>query len=327
MHHAGPTDEPRRSVVRGLAVAALLLGALHGEALASPSSEVEVDRGFELAKQAFAEGLAHLDAGRPEAAAAAFTRSLEHRRGLPALFNLALALERIGRVKDAAVALRQFLEESAEQGSREGVARASELLRQLEAALGRVTLEVSGPAGEVWADGRVIGQGPGVFGLVLDPGPHHLGARGLDGADAEARVVLDPGAALEVKLALVAAPPPASLRLAAAASGRPAEISLDGSPVGLGRYEALVAAGKYLVEVRAEGHLPQARALLAAPGDVAELEVALEPEPSSVLTSWWFWAGVLTVAGAAGVAAAVSSGRPEPRYDGGTLGLVLETGR
>ena len=85
---------------------------------------------FDAARQAFFEGVAHLEAGRWADGEAALRRSLQHLPGRPStLQNLALALLRQGRPADALAALVPVL--AAEPDSADAWAHHAEALLAL----------------------------------------------------------------------------------------------------------------------------------------------------------------------------------------------------
>jgi tetratricopeptide (TPR) repeat protein len=121
-------------------------------------------------------------------------------------FNLALALEALGRRADAAVHFERFLDKGHPLAQREMIQSAMKKLSALKEQLGRVTVTAEISGASVLADGALVGTAPLRF--YLEPGTHRLrfeeGERSL-----ERTVTL--GAGEQTLIALPRLVPPAPL--------------------------------------------------------------------------------------------------------------------
>jgi hypothetical protein len=178
---------------------------------------------FEEARRSFEQGVELLDKGEAKAAIEKFEHSLALRESLSALYNLGLAYRKADRFKDALRTFERFLDWAATENHTNGVEHAKMLADQLRGTIGRVSLVVVGGAESVRIDGAVLGDHDGTYGLVLDPGQHVFEATKSGAEPIQTKVHLDPGANLEVRLAIpsdepiatvVQAPPPVTIATA-----------------------------------------------------------------------------------------------------------------
>lgn len=168
--------------MRALAwILALLLPA--SVAAQAPSDDAMADGGVASARADFERGIAAMEAGRPEAAVAAFEASLAELPYLATAYNLAIAYEAVGRDRDAADLLDRILRgELGALGPTEA-REAREVYAAVRARVGLVTLRVEG-APEAWVrvddaeETRAVGGDEAR--IALTPGHHvvHVGAPG-----------------------------------------------------------------------------------------------------------------------------------------------------
>lgn len=122
------------------------------------------------ARAYFEAGVTAADEGRWQDAVRAFSTAYENVEQPLILFNLGGALARTGRLVEAASAYRRFI---ADGGNAELARPARDALRELEARIPRVDVEVEGlsPGDRVQLDGRALEDRQDV---EIDPGEHRL---------------------------------------------------------------------------------------------------------------------------------------------------------
>ncbi len=169
------------------------------------------------ARLLFEDGRRLASQGRWEDAAERFRRSLDLRPTHAVRYNLAAALDRLGRLVEASELARTVVREARPA---DPVRRLAEnLLRSASPRIGRLTIRVEGSArgAEVSVDGRGVPTARlGVAGPV-DPGPHVVAVRRGDREESR-RVQVGEGEAVEVAL-----PSPALPEAAAAARAQTRE--------------------------------------------------------------------------------------------------------
>ncbi len=292
----------------------------------TPAAAQEADEAEAI--RLFEEGVRLLDQRRFGEAADLLTRSRAIRETASALYNLGLAHRGMGRYRAALADFEEFRRIAAAGNPATGQAAA--IMAELRAALGQVRLVVRGGATDVQVDEEHVGSADDLYQVDVDPGAHIVRASRPGYRPAERPVQLGRGERVEVELDASSDPLPASLVVDA---GHPeAEILIDGEVAGTGRFERIVPARSYAVEVRAPGREPQRRVVDLRPGARERVGFALgeesgraSGEESGLLGSWWFWAGAALVVagGVAGVLVLTEDEPKAPEPDGGTLGLVV----
>lgn len=274
-----------------------------------------------------AEARAHFDAGREHARAERWTEALEEFRASDALlsravtqFNVASALMRLGRAREALAECDRI---TARTDVDDGLLRDVASLRAAaQASLRTLVLEVSPAEATVEIDGEERPGSGAHRELLLDPGSHVLVARAA--GHGEARLTLAPD---QSEAALTLSVLPAVLVVEATESD--AEIWLDGVPRGLGRLEETASVGTHRVHVERDGRVPFDTEVAIGPGErvVVPAELALPPPPAAVplVEDPIFWSvlgggAAIAIGVAIGVGVAVGAA-PQPY--GGTSGVVI----
>lgn len=145
------------------------------------------------------------------------------------LFNVAIALDRLGRVRASIAAIDEYLEISDPEADAADRREAMRLRVEAEARLARLVLRVDPPDARVTLDGAPL-EGEGERATPVDPGDHVIVASAPGRLEQRLELTLRPGAEVERVLALapaavettsevvpaesVAPPPPRSTSLA-----------------------------------------------------------------------------------------------------------------
>lgn len=276
----------------------------------------------DLAREHFNRGVALLDDSQFAGAVAELEKSRAIRETAPVLFNLGLACRGVGRYLDALDHFRRFLDIRDEARHHKMATLARTLVGELEAALVRVEVRVSGGATSVRVDGKQVATGDGTHQAVLDPGKHEFEADRDGYVPAHATLELKAGAQGEVALDADETPRPS--RLVVEATPAQAEIWLDGKLVGRGRYQGEISSGSRTLRVTAPGFVPAERNLRVGPGSRQQVSLALNAEPSRPITKqWWFWTGSAAVVAGAVIAAVLLQPEKQTPHQG-SLGFVTE---
>jgi len=243
-----------------------------GETVDTPATE--------QARQLFAEGLDFVESENWVEAEARFRRVLVLRASHVVAYNLASALDHLGRLVEAAELLRPIVRD-ASADPRTKVA-AERLLAELEPSIGSLTVRLSGDmqGAGLRIDDQQAELTEQVLTVSVDPGEHRVTVQ-RDGIIVASQAVRIGGdAPLQASLALDL--PPRLGPVASTPRARSVTPAI-GDP-------APPAPGS----VRAEVLEPS-----------APERPATAPAQDSLLASWWLWAAVGAVAVGAGVAVAV----------------------
>jgi hypothetical protein len=194
------------NVIRTSCAAALLAVLLTaGTASAQDASQ---------ARQLFEQGVSAAASQRWTEAIDAFTRSFAIVERASTAYNLAVALGRVDRVRDALGALEDYfrLANASDSGEAERHQQATELRTRLEGRVARLTLTVAPEDATVEIDGTAVEGSGATRELTMDPGAHVI--RVVSGDDSEeVSVTLAAGEAATRSVSLgggaVDTPPPA----------------------------------------------------------------------------------------------------------------------
>lgn len=306
-----------------LAPAALAALALWLPALASaqPSPQATSTSPVDplaSARESFQQGVAFTQQQRWGEAVEAFRRSRAAADRPRTAFNLALALQHLGRMREARQVLHECLAMPATQADAALVRDAETLLAAVRGAVATVELQVAPEESTVRADGE-LRSGTGRERLVdLDPGRHsvNVSAEGMSAQDFS--LTLAPGERVVRRVDLASRP----TTIVIAPSVTDATVSVDGDVVGRGRVEWTGPAGGHAIRVEAAGHVTARRSVSARPGQRVEVVIEVRRE-RSVWQSPALWATVGSAV-VAGAVLAVALIRVPEDPDTGTTGQLFE---
>ena len=319
---ADPNELLRRVVV-GSALAAATVLSLAGEARAQTADATPTPPALDAAREEFQRGVALSQTQRWSEAVEAFRRSRALIDRPRSAFNMALALQHLGRMREARQALHQCLA-MPETGADAGLQHDAEaLLAAVRAAVGTLYLAVAPPVAEARVDGeRQLGDG-GTRTLDIDPGRHvvSLAAEGLSTQEFILQVA--PGERVVRRVDLATRP----ARVRVMPSVGDATVSLDDDVVGRGRsVEWTGPPGTHRLRVEAPGYVPQRRPISVGPGESAQVLIELERE-RTLTRNPWFWTGLGVGVAAAVTVVALLVVSTTDAPDGGTTSQVFQAGR
>jgi hypothetical protein len=283
----------------------------------------------EQARALFEAGVALSEEERWAEALDAFRRSRALVERPSTVFNIATALQRLGRSGDAIVAVDAFLAlaDPIRDGAQVDQARA--LRVALRESLGRVTVRLRPGTAALSVDARPIAADDAesdVRQLLLDPGEHVLEVSAPGFATRTLTIAVSPGVETEQELALDRiAVTPAALTIRASRSD--ARILVDEEEVGVGNADVEVTTGRHLVRVEALEHRPYQQIVVLAPAERLEIVAPLERVSGGSIVeepAFWIVTACIVLAGVGagvGIGVATSGGSPAPY--GGTSGVAI----
>ena len=281
------------------------------------------------ARSLFEVGVRYVEQERWGEALEYFRRSREMMERPSTVFNMAVALLRLGRPTEGVRALDDYLrmaEGAGEEGRR---AEARRLLEPALASIARIQLQISPSDADVRIDDQVIAGEGAEREIPLDPGEHvvTLSAAGFE-TMRQRWSVLD-GERSSRQLTLVALPPrPERGRLSVTTSVTGASIVVDGEVIATDSWIGEVPSGRHQIEVRADGHHAFRRVVEVLDGEALQVHASLQALPNAPVSIWeepLFWVVTGSVALAAvgtGLAFAYGGGTEAPY--GGSTGVVLQ---
>lgn len=203
-----------------------------------------------------------------------FTRAHEVSSDPRLLWNMAACEKSLKRYAVAYSLVTRYLKEGSSMVPAEAVANAKETLKALRASYSLLTLKNVPPEALVFVDGasvRPTSEDP----VVLDVGAHKVKvtADGFVPFEADVTALGTTDVSLEVVLRQLA---PSLTRLAINASEEEANVSVDGTFVGQGRWEGALAPGPHTVKVTAAGKKPFETILNLEPERPRTIDVTLD---------------------------------------------------
>lgn len=309
---------PAPASLAALTACSLLLATPDAHAQTGEASPASV--AITSARVEFERGVALAQSQRWSEAVEAFRRSRAQVDRPRSAFNMALALQRLGRMREARQALHQCLA-FGETGSDAALRRDAEsLLVAVGAAVATLYVAVAPGTAELRVDGeRQVGDGA-IRTLDVDPGRHQvsLSAEGL--ATQEFVIEPAPGERLVRRVDLATRP----VRLRVSSSLADAAVSVDDDLIGRGRsVEWSGPPGAHRLRVEAPGYRTERRPLQLGPGETAQVVIELQRERTLARNPWlWVGVGAGVVAVATTIALLVISS-PGP-LDGGSTGQVFQ---
>ncbi|MBN1774705.1 MAG: PEGA domain-containing protein [Deltaproteobacteria bacterium] len=251
------------------------------------------------AEDHFNRGLALMQGENWDGAYLEFERSIELFPTRSALFNLAMCQKALFHYVESLRSFQRFLEVYRDQADQAQLQSVAEVIRELNALLTDMVIEVNVAGAEIYLDGDLVGTAPLAEAVQVGAGTHTVEAR-LDGyisAQQTLPVVL--GERPTVALALQEVARVGRLRVEANVPG--AEVWVDGEHAGTAPYSGTLPEGEHELRVSAEGYEEQVQTVAVATGDERIVTVALSL-PSGTDPAW-FWS-MVGLTGAATVATA-----------------------
>jgi hypothetical protein len=190
--------------------------------------------------------------------------------------------------------IERYLHEGGSRISDEQRAEAEAMLRKIRPLVSEVRLTVNEPGASVFVDDEPAGTTPLAEPLLLDLGDRRIrvAKSGFQEQVVVEHVVGESDAAVSVTLQ-----PEVRHGGLAVATDASATIFVDGSAVGVGRWDGTLAPGHHALRVTATGMRPYATDLELRDGEQRTLDVALVKDSGGISPWWWVGGGVVAAAG------------------------------
>jgi hypothetical protein len=228
------------------------------------------DQGMELTRQErWAEALER------------FRRSRDLVERPSTVYNMATVFARLGRVREALVAVRDLRRIADASRDASLLDDASDLEQRLGESVAQLTLIVTPLDAQVRVDGELVpGSGPRRL-VLLDPGDHVVRVSAARHSATEIRLSALAGTRGERSIDLMAE----RAHLVVTSNVDAAQIAVDGVQVGVGRAALDVEPGPHTVSVQAQAYSAFERTVDASPGSQLVLDAPLVAP--SEHPNWW----------------------------------------
>ncbi len=237
-------------------------------------------------------------------------------------FNLARALQGVGRMAEALDLLERFDREASPE-LRAQVSGYDELFAQLRRSVAELILEGERRDARVRVNGRDFGNLEPGKRIRCDAGSLELLVQAEGYQSISRRVAITVGETRTVQLKWVHIDDRARIRLSASTSAT--RVWVDEHFVGQTPIELKLTPGKHRLRLEHPDSLPLQTEIVTASRESREITLDM-PRPAPIWSRWWFWTGAAAVATGlviAGIALSTSkSARPgdiEPRVVSGPL--------
>jgi hypothetical protein len=249
------------------------------------------------ARRHFSQAVALYTDGNYDAALAEFLAAYKTKPSAFILYNIGLTYKPLFLYNDAIRTLEQYLRDE-QKLTPDRKAEVEQLLREMQALLAKVDMQITPPGATVKVDGRSIGHAP-IGEYLLAAGRHvvDISAEGYTPQNRELLITAGQPTALTVALALI----PKSGRAHIVVEPVGATVKVDGkiypTPADLE-----LPLGGHTFEAWATGYQVHREELLIAPGQTREIRLQLRRPPIYKRAALWVPVAIGIVGVAVGVA-------------------------
>ena len=279
-------------VAAGLLCVAQLATSLPASAQSAVPAAADPERGAALKQR----GDEAMDSLHYDDALRLYEQSYEASPNPAVLYNESRVYQARGQYPEALALMLRF-DREALPDLKGRVAGFDALLEELRGHVAVLDVRCNQNGAHVLVNDRVVGTTPLLEPREVNAGPATVAVT-LDGYSPFKQSLDLPG---KVTTALVVTLESSSRMgvLAVRVSGPPADVSIDGKPMGMTPLELPLAAGPHPLQLHREGSLDLQTSTIIVAGQRKELELDLASK-RPITQSWWFWTGVgVVVAGGA----------------------------
>ncbi len=232
------------------------------------------------AKELFLKGVSAYSQQNYVAALVYFRKSYELKPKPVVLYNIAMCHRALFQYKASIEAFKKYLATMGRKIRRSRRREVESYIREMEAKLGRIALDVKPDGAEVLLDGRPVGRTPLPGELTVDPGTHVVVVRKEGYETFRKEVELADGQTLALAKVLQ---PKARARKGTVVvrSGVPgSKVSVDGALAVPLPATLELSAGRHVLVVTAPGHQPKSMVVEVTEGMSRTFDVQLQEEPA-----------------------------------------------
>lgn len=246
------------------------------------------------AKAEYEAGRLAFQAGDYATASVKFSGAHERSHDARLLFNMAVCARKLNKWSRVLTYIERYKKEGGVLLSADDRKDADELIAAVRSFVSPLRLSIDPPGATVFVDDEEVGVSPITEPVLVDAGQRRIRVSKKGFQDFQ-RVEDAPGGK-EIAAAITLKPAKGTLLVAA---GPTDTIAVDGTVVGVGRWEGSVPSGTHTIRVSNKGMRPQNQELVVKDDEVRRVEISLTSESSTPLWAY-IGGGVLLAAGIAG---------------------------
>jgi hypothetical protein len=246
------------------------------------------------AKSEYEAGRLAFQAGDYATASVKFAAAHDRSHDARLLFNMAVCARKLNKWSRVLTYIERYKKEGGVLLSAEDRKDADELIAAVRSFVSPLRLTIDPPGATVFVDDEEVGVSPIAEPVLVDAGQRRIRVSKKGFQDFQ-RVEDAPGGR-EIAAAISLKPAKGTLLVTAGATDT---IAVDGTVVGVGRWEGSVPSGTHTIRVSGKGMRPQNQELVVKDDEVRRVEVTLASESATPLWAY-IGGGVLIAAGIAG---------------------------
>jgi hypothetical protein len=230
------------------------------------------------------------------------------------LYDMALCEGKLHHYAKSLDFMQRYVKDADSLLSAQDKADALQAIAAMQPLTSTINITVNEPGADVYVDEQLIGQSP-IPSFRIDIGAHKVRVHKAEFQDFTTDLTITGGAQFSVDAVVSAIVHSGRLSVRA---GPGDTIAIDGTPSGTGSWAGPLPSGGHTLRVTANGMTPYQSEVLIQDGQIRDLSVTLNPEPSSGLLPAWAWiTGGVVVAGGLGIGAYFLF-KPTSQYTGPT---------
>jgi len=230
-----------------------------------------------------------------------FQRAYELSKDPRLLWNVAVCEKNLRRYSRMLSTIRRYEKEAADMLTETEREQAREIIKTVEAFVSELDLRVNEEGAEVYVDDELAGTTPLAEPLIVNVGNRRIRVAKPGFKESVVTREITGGGTVVIQVDLEEEVHRGRLIVTAGTSD---DITIDGKPVGRGRWEGWLPSGGHSLRVTAEGMQAYQSEVLIQDDQVRRIDVTLNPLPKSSTTATVLW----IVGGAAVAAGAVVGG-------------------
>lgn len=173
-------------------------------------------------------------------------------------------------------------------------ADAGAVVRTVRSLVSSIRLITNEAGASVFVDDEMVGMTPLMEGLMVDLGERRIRVSKAGFKDQVIAQHVAGASDLTLSVVLEREASEGRLQVTTDAAG---SISIDGSAVGVGRWEGPVSAGNHAVRVTAPSMVAYSTEIAVRMGETRSLDISLQRQSSGISPVWWIGGGILAAAG------------------------------
>lgn len=282
------------SVLLGLSLEGPALGQSRGGVASSPAPAALGDSLTGAAKDEYVAGRILFQNGDFSGALVKFQHAFDLSSDVRLLWDMGACEKNLRHYVRVLRLVERYMHDGDPRITEAQRAEAAVVVRTVRALVSELHLIANEAGASVFVDDEPVGTTPLMEPLLVDLGQRRIRVR-KPGFKEQVIVQQVPGASeLTVSVALERETHEGRIFVSTDAGGA---IRLDGTAVGMGRWEGPVGTGSHTIGITAPGMRAYSTEVTVHDGESRILDVTLQHESGGISAAWWIGGGVLVAAG------------------------------